>query len=556
MNNKKRIAALCAAVALAAGMAGCQPTPERQAVVNKSGGIPSDALVTQGTQAEEGTSYLDAAEYEVSEHWKEDVVKSDYFIVNADVDVKKPKVAALPVQKLTQRELSQEETDKMIAYFAGEDAEFYEFPRPLSKADFEQDILRLKESLAQVEAGGDGESPESIRSYIAEAERKYAAAPENPEWKKADTKYTFTRDWETGEPKTETGENFISIAIPDGAGGMAMISAQRPGASARAGTNFYYSDSAYTNESSIAWTEKSIAEQEAEIEYYEEPYRSEATEDLRKQRERYETQKALFAQSMVDLDAMKQKAVGVLSDLGITGVQITMCEQALYRAETEEWGSLNYEYKEPDKPGACYVEFRRENGGVPCEAQRGGSWGPGMTMEGMYSSPFYPEQGSILFDETGKIRSFSWNSCMQVTEQVAADSKLISFEEAKNRAIDHLYWNNTYYLGKGETLESMKMKMRYEAEEVKLIMTYINVMNEPDKVMAVPAWYFRMQGYVTYTDPEYVAPGGERETRYNEDEMIINALDGSPVLPPGTAEILREMEEEQKNMGNATAVPA
>ena len=72
-------------------------------------------------------------------------------------------------------------------------------------------------------------------------------------------------------------------------------------------------------------------------------------------------------------------------------------------------------------------------------------------------------------------------------------------------------------------------------------MAYINVKDEPDRVMAVPAWYIGAQGYAAYPGDDGTPAG---ETEYNKDEIIINALDGSPVLMPGVQRIMEDMKTE------------
>ena len=527
--------ALCAAFLFA----GCQPTPEEKAVINKRQDIPDGAVLQEGGAAADDTDFTAPVAYKKTGHWQEDVQKDEYFTVNADADIMMPEVSAYPVEKLGRLDMTQEKADELIAYFVPAGTKFYQLPLRTTKAEYEAQILDAKKNLAQVEAGGDGEDAESMRSYIAELEQKWADAPEQEEKKEADTKFTYYRDYETGEPRTEDGENTINIGADGDGGVMKSIYVSRSDGK-DANVYFSYDECFYEVESTTLMQEEDNRKERERAEGYDEPYKSESLAELAEQDQRVQELKDRYAQNDLDLAAMQEKAIGILKELGIKDMQVTKCEKALYSPETQNRSSMTYQYTTPDQPG-CYIEFKRECGGIPCETQGGGHWGPGMSMDGMYSAPYYPERGSIMLDEHGNIRSFMWSDCAQIVETVAQDSKILSFDEIKDRAVDHLYWNNTDHYDDGSADKPPRPKLRFEVEEVRLIMTYINVKDEPDRVMAVPAWYIGAQGYAAYPGDDGTPAG---ETEYNKDEIIINALDGSPILMPGVQRIMEDMKAE------------
>ncbi|WP_147568103.1 DUF6034 family protein [Christensenella intestinihominis] len=536
--NMILICILCAVFLLA----GCQPTPEKQAVVNRAEGIPQEALKETGAaptaDGGEGAERYEPVAYKVSEHWKEEIPKSDYFTVQADVDVMVPEVDAYPVQKLEKNDLTQERVDELVAYLTEPGAKFYQMPLPLTKEYYEGEILRLKEELAKVEAGGDGETPESIRSYIAETEEKWAEAPEEVTPVETDTNFTYMYDYETGVPDETSGKNYIYVSVEDGSGLNKRISATRPDDNGY-GSYFSYGDCSYDNESMLKSQEQWHAEDQARLQYFEdEPYKSEEAARLAEEAERISTQKELYAQNNIDLDAMREKAIGMLEELKISGVQVTTCEKAVLGPLSEEFSS---DIPVNDQPGV-YIEFARQCGGVPCFNQTSGGWSDNMSIEGMYSAPFYPEQGTIIFDADGNVRAFSWSDASKVVETVAGDSDILSFGEAKQKAADHLYWSNISQYSDDYTEEDANMKLRFEVEQADLVMSYINVANEPEQVMAVPAWRFKAQGYGTYLGEDSIMKG--QETLYNREEVFINALDGSPILMPGMERMMQKSAEE------------
>lgn len=519
---------LCAAFLFA----GCQPTPEKQSVVHRQEDIPQEAVKQTGTP-ESGDSYEPVA-YKVSGHWKEDIVKSEQFSLSADVDVMMPEVSAYPVQKLSRYEMTQEKADELIAYFAGADAKFCQMPMPATKDYYEARLVELKQSLARVEAGGDGEDPESIRALIKEIEKDWADAPEENNPVAADTKFTYMLDYETAEPREDQGENYIYLAIDDGSGLQKTVDATRPRGEEGGSSFSYAAQGSVGTESSAKQQLDFLKWDRARLEYMEEPYKSEQLGDIEEGERRWNGELEKMAQNGIDLAAMQEKAVALLKDLGITGVQITKCENALVSEPPALEAGLSWDYAEPTEP-ACYIEFQRECGGIPCETQTSGSFYEGMSTEGMYCAPFHPECGIIVFDRDGNVNWFNWSEITQPAETVAADSNILSFEEAKDKMIDHLYWQSfppvqTEEGGEGQDWRK-DFKYRFEAEEVRLVMTYINVKDEPDKVMAVPAWYMRAQGYETYTGEDSMIR--DKEMPSNEAEVYINALDGSPVLMPG-----------------------
>ncbi|CAK7071814.1 MAG: hypothetical protein DELT_03161 [Desulfovibrio sp.] len=537
----KRILAAAALLLCGSLLAGCQPTPEKQAVVQKKEDIPVEAVPQPDGPTEHEAHYA-PMQYQVSEHWKEDITKDENFTVNADVDVEMPEAAVYPVQELSMLELTQERADGLIAYFAGGDAEFYQMPLPMTKADWEERILELRQSLAEEEANGHSESAEELRNYIDEAEKSWANAPEENKMEPADTKFTYQLDYDTGEPMTEEGENYINLAVKSGDGINRVISASR--ANAADGTTYfsYRECMEFERESTTLMQEEANAQDRAAAVNYEEPSRSEELERIDKEDARIASLKEKYAQNDLDMEAMQQKAVGILEEMGVTGVQIENCEKALYELNTQEltsaWGR---EYTEPAQEG-CFIEFGRECGGIPCVAQSGGHWGPGMSVDGMYSAPFYPESGYMLLDADGKIREFSWANAAQVDETRAQDSSIIPFDEAKERLVDHLYWYNMPQESDLADPDAPKYKFRFEVEEAKLVMAYVNVKDEPDKVLAVPAWYIRVQGYVRNMDRDTMEYGDEIES--NGDEVMVNALDGSPILMPGMERMMQGTGDE------------
>lgn len=548
MTNKKlfltvAILLICTVLILT----GCQPTPEVAPVVNKREELPQDAVKEEGGEVS-GESFFEPVEYEVTDHWKETITREGGFTVTADADVKMPKVDKIPIERLERRELSQQEVDSMIAYFAGEDAKFFKYPVPLTKEYYQGEIIELKKSLAEVEAGGDGEDPEYIREYIKEAEERMEKAPEKNEIEYMDTKFTYQMNWDTGEPDTSYGENYINLAVEKpGGGATATIWASKYDPDNAYGPDFSYNNGTYEI---MHWYEEEKKSLEQQKEWLKESEGEDWVEEERKYIEERETHINAIEQAMqkntMDLDAAKKQVIEMLEEFGITGVQITQCDKALYMQEELEMSytyTSTWEPRVPDK-NACYVEFIRQSGGVPCNRFMGGGVLLSEEERGAsaYSAPFEIEQGSAVIGEDGEIVSFYWSTGAQVAEQVAADSELISFEEAKKRAVDQLFFNSTYWIKdmEQEYRDKFHFQMRFELDKVELKMGYINAKDDPEKVLIVPIWCFGAQGY----DSSYYE-GDEQHEEYmsNYEEIQINALDGGVVMMAG---IDKQLEQQAK----------
>lgn len=523
----------------------CQPTPDVAPVVNKKEEIPKDSIKEEGQeedgQTNQAEDFYEPVEYEVIEHWQEEIKKQDRFVVQADIDVKMPVVDKFPVEKLERAKLPQERVDQMINHLLGEGQKFYQYPTRPAKPYYEGQLLALKKELAMWEDEGEMYDVEGMKAHIKEVEQQLAEAPAQKEIEYIDTSYTYMYDWDTGAPMTSGGDGYISLAAATDDGSMgAMVQASRGD---EYGANFYFSDCNYYTETDVKNSEKWLKEDEERLARIEnETERANEEKYVNENREFVESGNRLIASNTIDLQQAQQQAIALLQEFDIHGLQVTKCEKALLEPQQDYFSSYEMERTFPDANGV-FVEFQRECGGVPGITQMGGIVVEKKDWTGaMYSAPFYLESARIVIDEQGDVVMFSWDSAAQVVETVAADMELLPFEEIKKRAVDHLYFLNTYHYGEGEDMDSRGEWMRYELDKAELKMTYVNAKDDPDRVLMVPAWYFGAQGYYSYDDSEM------GEQLFNYDEVLINALDGGAILMPGSDVSYDEPE--------ATAEPA
>lgn len=513
-------------------LGGCKPTPEKEAVVNKAESMVSEYVAKPTELPDDGAvSSFEPAKYKTIEHWKERIEKNQYFIVEADADVQMPENETYRIDKLERFDLTQEWLNKLVNRFAA-GKKFYKDP-PLLKEDFERELIHLRKSLNDVLNGADGENPESIRTYIKEVEKKHKNAPEKAEREYIEPKYTFSFDYETGKPMKDSGENFFNARVEnaDGSDSGAIYASKLD--SNKSSSSFYYNDCEYYSESMVVDQLKWLKEDEQRMNEYKDvknPYPEEDAKRIKTQLEFFTAMQERMKTNKLDLDAAKAQAIALFEEMGIEGVQIFKCEKAL--SEPADFNkSLYYGEYKPTVPenDACSIEFTRECGGIPNAVNYGGTSIPkNKLQDGMYYPPFYPEQGNIIIDANG-IRQFNWYGMANKVETFAENAKVLPFSEIKQRAVDQLYFMNTYYDTDGNSFESRKEKLRFEIKDVKLCMTYIGAKDDIDRALVVPAWVFTTQSYFTFNDPTN-PKAVPKESLGNEEKIFINALDGAPIV--------------------------
>lgn len=138
--------------------------------------------------------------------------------------------------------------------------------------------------------------------------------------------------------------------------------------------------------------------------------------------------------------------------------------------------------------------------------------------ETMYAPAYLTEYIHVVVTEEG-IQEFEWGNISQVLDTVVENTKMISFEEAKERLADHyMYQSIADY--NGDDIDEGWV-YHYEIIDVQLRSTYINAFDDPMKVWLVPVWVFMTTGRIE--GPE----GKELPLAYTP--TVINAIDGGVV---------------------------
>lgn len=117
-------------------LAGCQPTPEKSAVVSKSDGL-SEESVAKSLKGNE-TKIIDIPQHlKVSEKRSSDRVS-----IEADLTLEEIEVGNLPVMEMKNHEMSVAELEALVEYFAKEE-DLYQTQKDIKK-DYENEIEAFK----------------------------------------------------------------------------------------------------------------------------------------------------------------------------------------------------------------------------------------------------------------------------------------------------------------------------------------------------------------------------------------------------------------------------
>lgn len=518
---------------------GCQPTPATEAVAQKQ-----DPVAMAAAEGSAGQSDADASQaavvqpeayepcaYKTDGHWTDTVQKNSFFTVTADVDISVPEQSSYPVEMLAPQEISQEKAKELIQYFAG-DVSFYKLPLQETKADIEEQILSLKETLAMDQANGDEDAVRADQEAIEELENARAQAPEEAEHIPADLTYDYPLDYD-GQALTEYGQTVIDVAGTNADGVNVEVNVRKGGPEAgSAGAFFNFSLGALTTESVVTQSLDTVSEERAAAQEMEEPLRTEQLEYIDRNEQLDKQLKERFDLATFDVETAQTCAIAVLQELGITDMQITHCEKGLFALDTGNQHEDDWSVQEYADTPCTYIEFARQAGGVPIVVQSSSDVPVSdANMSSMYSAPFIPEIGSIVVDGDGKVLQFSWNQPAQIVQMVSDSSDPLPFDEVKDRVADQLYFMLAAPIGLA-TSDGGSGDVVYQIEEVRLAMAYINAKGNPDKVLVIPAWYVKAHGSGTYTDPA----AADYPVYAYDTEVVISALDGSPVLMPGILE--------------------
>lgn len=116
------------------------------------------------------------------------------------------------------------------------------------------------------------------------------------------------------------------------------------------------------------------------------------------------------------------------------------------------------------------------------------------------------------------IQLFEWTDISKKTDVIAENTKLLTFDEIKEKLADHLLYAQIANLG-GISPEGFANI--YTVKNVQLRAANINAYNKPKRSWLVPVWVFDVEGKMQHkTGKEITTENIGPET------VVLNAIDG------------------------------
>ena len=438
--------------------------------------------------------------YTVPDHWTDTVPKGT-LVVDVDTDIMMPDTEKFPVVNVKPITFAQEEVDKLIDYFAP-DGKYYEYPRPYTKADYEE---QLKEARKGQYVDDEYVVTTDSLAWVAVLEERQANAPEDNSLVYVDTTLTYPIG-DPNEPRDLTGgENFLSIKAeiigqPDPIISVRNYVEGYEAVGANNITSFTYSEGGATMD--LSHLEKQIEEFQR--------YKEDDPED--QSLVNFKKYKAVADSVTMKKEEALQYAQKAMSDIGLTDMFLINAEKATLIKQYNDGSD------DVDGEDIGGYEFKYIRGYKEITGYFRGSWGGNPKEEPpAYLEPYEQEIVNIFVSEDG-VQSFTWQNCVTVTEEISDSVKLLPFEQIQDAVLTQIYNKNVAPLSAG-------LNLRVKLVSAGLHMGYIS-MYDSLKALYVPVWVFE----VINLDDVYSQQTGETEKVEGDRYLIvINAIDGGAI---------------------------
>lgn len=427
--------------------------------------------------------------YTAPQHWTETIEEGN-LTIEIDTDITLPEVTKYPVARVEPITLTQDLVDELVEYFAP-NSTIYEWPRPMTKADYEKWIER---TLEDVDVDSKNVEDETMQ-LVALLEKEQASAPIEAPKVYVDTTLTYPI-LDPNEPRDIAGgRNFLSVAVERSGQKDPMISVANAVDDYNDRVYFCYIERQYASESHI----DDIVE-EAQHDTYQ-------TQTLRT----YSALKNIVDSITLAQEEAQPQSDKVLSDLGITYMRLVNVEKAAAFKSFDEESDL------PDEDAGGYVfEYIRDYRGMVGYERKDWNGDP-LEEPPIYVEPYNQEVIKIFVTEKG-VQSFIWSGGVRVTEEISDSVKLLPFDQIKPVLKKQISNKHTASLSYGDVV-----KVKVVSAELKL--GYISA-DDSKEVLMVPVWVFStidiIKVYNYQTEDFEVVQG-------NHNLIVINAIDGGTI---------------------------
>ena len=506
MRKKKQLAAFMLLTAMLLNLTACVKTPEENIVTDKSKGLSEENIIPKEKDGKE-------KQLNIPEHWKETITRKDGFItVEADDDISIGNIYNTPVYVYKIRKMDRKLLENLCSYFA-EGSSLYEDPG-MTK----EELIAEKEKMTagignwgSYDANYMASMVGSVENLIKNADEKRTEPKEikaelriplknGMEWiGKSWCNATHKRTWNNWYFETDKNIGFTA-RVAKGRKVDPVIRAISYDNEIGSTTAFAYRQGTFIDERelNLEW------ELEHAFQYGNEEYLSYLSENM----------EHVTDENFTEKDAVKM-AKSVLKELSITEMDVGECVKAIGNTDSESWAGVGTDDTQVSSGYAVY--FSVKAGDVVGYPLTLASKQYENLAETVYAPSFITEGIRMIVTKEG-IQLFEWTDISKKTDVIAENTKLLTFDEIKEKLADHLLYAQIANLG-GISPEGFANI--YTVKNVQLRAANINAYNKPKRSWLVPVWVFDVEGKMQHKT-------GKEITTENigPDTVVLNAIDG------------------------------
>ncbi len=212
----------------------------------------------------------------------------------------------------------------------------------------------------------------------------------------------------------------------------------------------------------------------------------------------------------------EKAAQKTLDALGVTGMAPASIEKAYFYSLTNFETDIVSENENPASKG-YYIKYVREIDEIPTELIESWSFSGNETFS--YIPPWEAEIIRVYVDDSGNVQQFDWFAPLRVTDKVSDNAGLMPFADMQDRMRRQLRYTLSPMGGSG---------LYATVDRIELKTAMINIRDNPDEAMFVPAWYIH---YTIHQNIQNYGENGDNQKAPMEDRRIIvlDAIDGGSV---------------------------
>lgn len=507
MKKKQKLAAFFLLLGvLTAG--GCAETPQESAVISKADGLSETSVAKPMKEGE-------TREIEVPGQWKDQEKRgNDRVTMEAELEMETPRVGNLPVLELQNHELTQEELEELVSYFA--EGEKLYVPRIANQDDYQEVIDRID----QKEGKYANPNLAVLYGQYKEWYEKAAALAPEKDGEDKETQPAFGKKQEDPakyamadleEPKKNKLEIFFDADV--GEDRNSHISAEN-----------YSADAG--NSSSFQWQEGEFILGEKDWNSLLESAEQELSSNgafTQKRMEILGAYEVALKTEDFSVDQGQKQAEVLLEELNIQNMELHDTEKALWFPsgafpdnEAEDTENRLWLGNPEDGQFAYTYIFSRNIGGLFVDQLESMTFNEG--TQTAYAPPFPVEEIRVTVT-ADRVVSFDWQGICREVSVVAENTQLIDFETVGEKLFDYIYY---HYTAQEQPAES-KAEFTYTVTSADLGYTYIPAYKNPSHAWLVPAWFFRVRPHFAPNTP------GLSDSTWPTEEFMVNALDAGQI---------------------------